>query len=102
MMQREMYHSGMSKAAVFSHPDHIRVQKPIADNGKYLRPSCGSDFSESADDEFNGDAWLKQQGASITISIGEFDDSDVTLDSKASLEAAIEQISAKLEKQRAA
>ena len=62
-------------------------------------------LSEAADGEFHGVGWLRQQGAGITISIGEFDDAktaDVHLDSGTKLEDAIDQIAKKLEQQKRA
>ena len=109
VMHREMYRTGMSIVTATAHEQHIRIQRPGADLGNYLRPRgigmFGNPLSEAADGEFHGVAWLKQQGASMTISIGEFDDAktaDVHLGSGTKLEDAIDQIAKRFEQQKRA
>jgi hypothetical protein len=101
ILHREMYRVGTS-IVDFAHADHVRIKKS-RNTERYLEGM--GDLNEAADDEFNGVAWAKQQGASITIGIGDFDDSDeadVQLDGKITLEAAIDRIAERLEKQKRA
>ena len=99
LMHRELYRIGHSLVQI-AHPKNCEVKRGAA-APRYLNGSTES--SEQADEHFRGVAWLKQQGCTITVAIGRFDDAkdaDVHIDGKMNIDDAIDTIAKKLEAQK--
>jgi len=101
LMHREIYRMGITYIEL-AHPFHL--QKTLQDTTKVEQYYKGDyDYNEHATENFDGVKFLKSQGATITISIGDFadaKDADIVIGQKYNIENAINKIAEQLLKNK--
>ena len=75
VLHRDMYRGGLTALDV-AHPYHVQVKKGLSCEAEARRRIRADATQEVADEEFKGVAWARQQGATVVVSVGEFDDAE--------------------------